>query len=141
MRIPCRPHPFGRTLSRGPRIGSRLPAAPCPKASDITTGPATLNGALRASRRLVGQAFTATLPENSWARYPEIVAALSLEPQNPQLPGAGIWRRLGERRCGRAVTLRSWVVVMNFPRSKVARSNVVAFVAQTHSGWRLWYLR
>ncbi|HEX2086321.1 MAG TPA: hypothetical protein VHF89_11610 [Solirubrobacteraceae bacterium] len=47
---------------------------------------------------------------------------------------------IAARACGRRVARRSWVAVLDFPRSQSASAGlVVAYLARTAAGWELWY--
>ena len=48
------------------------------------------------------------------------------------------YRKIAARRCGRMVATRSRAVMIGFPECQNPCSEVVAFVARTRSGWRIW---
>ncbi|HEX8085452.1 MAG TPA: hypothetical protein VF529_14255 [Solirubrobacteraceae bacterium] len=58
------------------------------------------------------------------------------------LPGFNQWRyvKRAARACGVAVARRSWMVVVNAPRAKMASLvPAIVYVARTREGWRPWY--
>jgi hypothetical protein len=49
------------------------------------------------------------------------------------------YRREAARRCGRAVALNSWVVLLQFPAAPIASTTFAhMFVAKTRHGWVAW---
>ncbi|HEX8123745.1 MAG TPA: hypothetical protein VF549_21015 [Solirubrobacteraceae bacterium] len=58
------------------------------------------------------------------------------------LPGFNQFRyvKVASRACGTRVARRSWMVIVDAPRAKMASlAPAIVYVARTPEGWRAWY--
>ena len=126
--------------SNGP--ASRQRACPRSPVTVTDTGIATTGKVVSAVQRGVPRIFRDFTTQGGgpgWHHY-QVEGLISLNGGfYPVLQGIARYRREALRRCGRAVTLSSWVILLQFPEAPMASSSFAhMFVAKTRSGWIAW---
>jgi hypothetical protein len=96
--------------------------------------------ATQASLSRIPLAYNAQQPGNEWARHPEIIGVLSLNPAQPSPPGVLRLRYLATGRCPVTLLNESWAVIFTFPLVKVAgEPTQVAYLVDSKDGWKMWF--
>lgn len=122
---------------------SRPPAAPASRSERDSRCPAALPGGPRAMVH-VGRTVRRQLPRVLGGIDPRgatITGAFDLQ-LAAFLPGLrrGRYEKPAARACGVAIARRSWMVVVNAPRARMASLvPAIVYVARTRDGWRPWY--
>lgn len=109
-------------------------SVPCP--TGVLASPRSVDAVTEAAWRLLVDGRTVVVQgkrERFTRQNSPIIALVRLVPE--PTPGADALRRTAQRRCGRAIALRAWAVVIVYSRSVISGPETF-FVVKTKAGWR-----